>query len=272
VLMVDDYQHLVWSMPVGRNSMKMNDKLIAQFEQRVPLPSERKVFVEDIVRCELPPYLPGVEQMGLLKVLENVEEENRQSLLLTMVGEAEKTAIGNHFQMNIDLHTLYPDVGHNVVLGITWAGNCMDRLSRVVVLDTNGNLMTDMQVDVKVSDKEYNEWLWTTRKVFFKLAAGATVFGFNVNQHLSRLGFGGFKNRVVDVLQIPQLKGKGTSRSIEHYQMRYFRTKEEIMQRQDPVMDNLKFCVFLVRRWGLDWKYRRRRPFRVLGTLGEIML
>jgi len=269
VLVVDDYQQMVWASCIGKNSRKVKDKLIGQFEQRVPLPGGRHQFIEDLGRCELPAYMPDLEQMGLLKTLEELEKQNKEMSLIMMVGDAEKTSIGNHFQMNIDLHTLYPDRGQNVILGVTWAGNCMDRLSRVVVLAPTGETMMDQQVDVKVSDGVYNEWLWITRKLFYKVSAGATIFGFNVNQHMSRLGFGGFKNRVVDILQVPELKGKGTARSIEHYQMRYFRTKEEIMQRQDPVMDNLLFCVFLVRRWGIDWKYRRRRPFKVLGVMGD---
>jgi len=198
--------------------------------------------------------------LELVKVnaLEDQERTNKVECVDQPIDELAKSTPSTHFKKSIDIHSVYQDIGLERVLGVVWRGDRLDRVERVIITSPDGMVLMNQEFRGMAEDM-YAYWMYSVRSRALVKLAGTTVYGFNVTQHLSKLGLGGMKNKLVDMLQLPQLKGKYPSKSIENYQLRYFRTSEELVGREDPVLDNVLFCAFLVRRWGMDWKHRRRR-------------
>lgn len=159
-----------------------------------------------------------------------------------------------------DIHSYYPYFGRNVFLSVSWSGDNLGRVERILILNSNGVKL----MDANLSNVDYEYRIWVARRTAHMILAGSNVFGFNVFQHISKIGMAGVRSRFVDMSHLPCLKGKFASLSTEKYQIRYGRLQNELIGRDDPMLDNLLFCVFLGRRAGFAWCSRRRKEERFL--------
>lgn len=161
----------------------------------------------------------------------------------------------SHFKNLWDLHKFVKGFGHDVILSVSWGPSPQSMVERVIILDIRGFVLMDMRTQ---EGANYLQSLYMVRREAYMLLFGSNIYGFNVFQHLARLGFGGARSQCVDMSMLPMLKGRLPLLSLEKYQMRYGRSVVFPM-RVDPSLDNALFCVFLVRRDGMNWRIRRKR-------------
>jgi len=192
-------------------------------------------------------------------------DNSRALQILSIEAMNEREAVNNSFhhkdiplrryKFSWDLHSFGPLTHRNVAFAAEWDSTNCDQVKRVIVLNCRGNVLIDYTL---MQGKEYQASLFTARRLAYMAMAGANIFGFNIYQHLSTIGFVGTCHRVVDMTLLPCLKGAKASLSIEKYRARYGITIHDATYRMNPMMDNLEFCVYLMRRDGINWRRRRK--------------
>jgi hypothetical protein len=232
---------------------------IQKFEKSVPVmvgPIEKSLCQSGLVHYNLNARIIP-DQLNLL--VDSLEQMNMLAVDLTDQNQKGLTKKSSHCKYTINLHGMTIGRGRSVIIAVSWKGTQCDRVDRVAISDPNGINLMDEQCKSSLYGKQYSEWFFKVRKQAYVIMVGADIYGFNVHQHLSRLGFGGKRQLIMDMSMAPELKGKGSPQTIENYQIRYGRTRDELIQREDPFYSNLIYCVCLVRRFGFRWKHRRRK-------------
>jgi len=181
---------------------------------------------------------------------ENENEKSREGDVFVM-----RNTLTNHFKFAWDIHAFGPLTHYNIAINVLWKDDGKGDVVRVIAANCKGELLTDMPVD----GGNYEMSLFNARRIMHYLLSGATVYANNVGQKMSKIGLVGQSDRIVDLSELPMLKGKKSHLSLDKYQLRYGRNPQSLVNRKDPAVDNLLFCVFLMRRDGINWKHRRRR-------------
>jgi len=153
-----------------------------------------------------------------------------------------------------DLHNFAIANSRDVLLSVAWnaATNCVER---VLILNDQGQCLMDEKID---PGAQYDVCFYLVRKRAYMFLVGSNIYGFNVFQHLSKIGFGGQRTRCVDLSALPCLKGVKPSLSIEKSMLLYGIDQLHISSRLDPMYDNAVFGVFMLRRDGVGWRTRRK--------------
>jgi len=162
----------------------------------------------------------------------------------------------SHFKFAWDLHAFGPLTHYNVVINVLWKDDAQGDVVRVIAANCKGQLLTDMPVS---GGPGYALSLYNARRALYYCCCGASIYAFNVTQKLSRVGFVGNSDRIVDLADLPMLRGKKPGLGVDKYQLRYGRSEQALQERKDPALDTLLFSAFLMRRDGINWKHRRRR-------------
>jgi len=196
----------------------------------------------------------GGQDERVLGVIQ-LEYINEQALQGQILDDTKPFSLGS-FKRAWDVHSMIVSRYYDVVLAVTWKADKLAQIDRVVILNIDGHTLLDKEV---AQGPGYNHSLYIARREAHMYLLGSNIYGFNVFQHMSKLGMAGDRSRCVDMCSLPMLKGRSPSLSVEKYQIRYGRALGDLAIRDDPVLDNARFCVFLVRRDGLNWRVRRKR-------------
>lgn len=275
-----------YAMSMGAEAQKqrlMFEHVLQDKVNSLVLEFERK---NDIVL--IPDHKKGIEEWNLssdqycdlkTKVLSNeirnpepvdYDDKNQRRVLELVITEHEneverrdrkwfpKPFTATAFKFPWDLHVFGPLVEQNVAMTAVWHEDKLGQVERIIVSNFKGVMMMDLPINQGV---EYSQSLFQARRAAFLSMYGCNVFAINIYQKMARIGITGDPDRMIDVLEIPMLKGKKAALTVEKYQLRYGREPEAIINRKDSVLDNLMFCVFMMRRDGINWKHRRRRKY-----------
>jgi len=214
---------------------------------------ECQTMIARVARGEM---TPSDGKAATLLLLEDSNE--KQSVNYSRLPGVVKSSEVGHLW---DIHRFVPRVERHLILSVSWDAQTKS-VNRVIVLTNRGGVCYDQ--GVLVGKGGYGQ-LGLVRRAVYMLLLGTVVYGFNVNQHLARLGLGAQLSRIIDLSQLPRLKGKASAVTIEKYQMRYGRSAEELSVRRDPMMDNAQFAAYMVNRDAYKWYMHRSKELKFDG-------
>jgi len=206
-----------------------------------------------VLDCRLNDQLIVDDEEACYYAAVQTELENELSLPDAPVVSSQSET--SRYEMSWDLHRFGPLTSDHYACSVSWSRTKDEFVERVLVMDLGGHMLMDHKVG---QGPEYLSSLFQARRMVYMLLYGSTIYGFNIYQHLSRLGLVGDKVRIVDLVSLPCIRGAKPAVSVEKLQMRYGRSKDLIVNSLDTMADNLAFSVFLMRRDAVRWRYRRR--------------
>jgi len=161
----------------------------------------------------------------------------------------------NQYLMPWDIHRFGPLIDVHLAVSVSWNRTKLDLVERICVMDAHGHLILDYCV---AQGLNYESSLYIGRRHLYMMIYGTNLYGFNVFQHLSRVGIVGDRSRIVDLCSLPCIRGAKPCCSNEKLQLRYGRSRDSVVADLDSMKSNLGFVVFLMHRDGIRWRYRRR--------------